>query len=312
MNILPICVLIPTMNRPESLKRTLDSYLTADFIPGQIVIVDQSTGALRTKVETVIRECANQTQIEYIYQCTPSSTIARNNAFIHAREEIVIYSDDDVDVKPDTLRIIYEIFSDESVALVGGMNDLSPVERSKIGYLLGTKSYKNRFTGHVTKSVLGRFPLDLRGQVNTAWAMGFFFAVRRSLVERYELSFDEKLIGYAYAEDLDFTMTYCERAQKEGLRCIFDERIIVSHLGSLEYRVPSIKSIFSYCINRRYISYKHKMGASSRFAILWCDMCMLILRCLQRKQPYIFLRALVYAVIHQRELAKGIVRYPFS
>lgn len=312
MNILPISVLIPTMNRPESLKRTLDNYLAANSVPSQIVIVDQSTGKLRSEVQDVIAQRAHMTKIDYFYQSTPSSTIARNTAFEQASEEIVIYSDDDVDVKHDTLQTVYDIFSDNKVAMVAGMNDLSPVERSKIGYLLGTKSFKNRFTGHVTRSVLGRFPLDLSGQTPTSWAMGFFFAVRRSLVKAYNIRWDENLIGYAYAEDLDYTMTYCTLAKKNGLRCVFDSRIYVSHLGSLEYRVPSEKSIYSYCVNRRYISFKHKLGASSRLAILWCDVCMLALRFLQHKQPGVFLRALVYATFHQSELAKGIVRYPFS
>ena len=41
-NILPISVLIPTMNRPESLERTLKKYMSAKFVPAQIVVVDQS------------------------------------------------------------------------------------------------------------------------------------------------------------------------------------------------------------------------------------------------------------------------------
>lgn len=37
-NILPISVLIPTMNRPESLERTLKKYMSAKFVPAQILI----------------------------------------------------------------------------------------------------------------------------------------------------------------------------------------------------------------------------------------------------------------------------------
>lgn len=43
--ILPISVIIPTMNRPESLDRTLKSISEASDLPQQIVVVDQSCEA---------------------------------------------------------------------------------------------------------------------------------------------------------------------------------------------------------------------------------------------------------------------------
>ena len=41
-NKLLIAVLIPTMNRPLSLRRTLEGYLRAEKIPDHVVVVDQS------------------------------------------------------------------------------------------------------------------------------------------------------------------------------------------------------------------------------------------------------------------------------
>ena len=40
-NILPITVAIPTMNRPQALRRTLQGYLGADHLPAQIIVVGQ-------------------------------------------------------------------------------------------------------------------------------------------------------------------------------------------------------------------------------------------------------------------------------
>ena len=37
-----ISVVIPTMNRWNTLKETLESYVSADVLPAQIVIVDQT------------------------------------------------------------------------------------------------------------------------------------------------------------------------------------------------------------------------------------------------------------------------------
>ena len=48
-SILPISVLIPTMNRPDSLERTLKKYICAKYIPAQIVVVDQSEEKARNR-----------------------------------------------------------------------------------------------------------------------------------------------------------------------------------------------------------------------------------------------------------------------
>ena len=107
--------------------------------------------------------------------------------------------------------------------------------------------------------------------------MGYFFAVRRPLVYQWDLWFDENLTSYAYAEDLDFSLTYCKKAKERGLRCIFSPKIVVDHLGSKEYRVPSQKSIFMYVINREYLSYKHKKSPLSRIAMRWTNFCMYLM-----------------------------------
>lgn len=305
----PISVLIPTMNRPESLRRTLQSYFDGTYIPGQFVVVDQSQGELRQQVQAVAESFAG---VEYYYQQIPSSTLARNEAFRHAREEIIIYSDDDIDVRRNTVQTIAALMEDKNLAMISGMNDLSPVGNGKIGYLLGEKTWSKRKMGHVTPSMLGRFPVGLtRGETTAMWAMGFFFAVRKSLAEKYGSHWDENLIGYAYAEDLDYSMTYYEHARQDGLRCIFHADVHVGHLGSLEYRVPSEKSIYSYMVNRWYLSYKHGYGVSSRIAMCWCDFFKLLHRIARRNQPLTFAKAWGYAIRTRKQLKQGIVKYPF-
>ena len=105
-NILPISVLIPTMNRPESLERTLKKYMSAKFIPAQIVVVDQSVEKyVADKNKKVLDSIANEVDFQYVYQKEPSSTKARNIATEKANNEIIIYSDDDVDIYSDTFII---------------------------------------------------------------------------------------------------------------------------------------------------------------------------------------------------------------
>ena len=291
MNVLPISVLIPTMNRPETLKRTLDTYTQADRVPSQIVVVDQSQDTETAKEIEKIVKSFEGIETVYVYQETPSLTAARNNALKYAKEEIIVCSDDDVDVYKDTLYNVYRVMSDESVSMIAGLDDKSGGKNGSIGYLLGTRSFKKRRIGHVTLSMLGRFPDEVKGQVDTEWAMGFFFSVKKSLIMKWNLRWDENLTSYAFSEDLDFSYAYYKNSKKENLRCVFDETVHVKHMVSREYRVPSKKSTFMYVINRYYLSYKHNMGFRSRLAMKWCNFWRLIEKILRKEKPGDFINA---------------------
>ena len=86
--------------------------------------------------------------------------------------------------------------------------DTNSIRKNKIelGYLAGLKSIKNRKIGHVTLSLLGRYPNVVVGDISTQWAMGYCFAVRRSLLNCWGIKWDENLNGYAYAKDLDLAI----------------------------------------------------------------------------------------------------------
>ena len=292
MTKLPISILIPTMNRPESLKHTLESYIDSDYVPSQIVIVDQTQDELiRKNVKDIVSNFSRFTSISYFFLEKPSSTVSRNIATSLATEEIIVYSDDDVEVYSDTLYNVYQTMQDNSVSMIAGLDESMVNSSSGIGYLTGTKSFFKRKKGHVTSSVLGRFPNKSYGRVETEWAMGFFFVVRKSLLDRWNILWDEKMQGYAYAEDLDFSFGYYKRSKEEKLCCIICDNIKVKHLVSREYRAPSKRVTNSYIVNRLYISYKHKLGIASRIAIDWCDFWQLVRRIITKESP----RDLVYA-----------------
>lgn len=48
--ILPISVVIPTMNRLQTLKNTLDGYCLKNYVPSQIIVVDQSDKEIADEV----------------------------------------------------------------------------------------------------------------------------------------------------------------------------------------------------------------------------------------------------------------------
>lgn len=309
----PISVLIPTMNRPSTLKRTIESYMQGECIPCQIIVVDQSElNCVSNEVKQIVESYSEVIEVVYEHQKIPSSTKARNIAFSYAKEEIIIFSDDDVEIYPDTLDKINQKMFDGSISMIAGIDDNMQNSTGKVGYLLGTKSYKDRNKGHVTKSMLGRFPSAIRDrQVETMWAMGFFFVVRKSIIERHRLRWDEKLIGYAYAEDLDFSYSYYKLSIQENYRCIIEPSIHVNHMVSQEYRTPSKRNTYVYVINRWYLSYKHNMGISSRILIVWCDFWKVIMKIVKRDVPQDLIFASLYALSHRKQIKEGIFDYDF-
>lgn len=309
--ILPISVLIPTMNRPDTLKRTLDSFWTAAFLPSQIVLVDQSQdAAVSSQIQAMAGLCPDGVELTYVYQQQPSLTKARNRALENAKEEILICSDDDVDVFSDTLYQVYSIFQNPKIAMIAGWDDNMPAGQSNMGFLLGTKSYRNRSIGHVTPSMLGRYPERTPGQIETQWAMGYFFAVRKSCIIRWGLCWDERLTGYAYAEDLDFGFGYYRKAKQNGMYCVMDERVHICHMVSQEYRTPSKKQTYMYIMNRTYLRKKHRMGFRGIAAMCWCDLWKLVERVVRKQNPGDFLRAQGYALKHRKQIERGILKYP--
>ena len=305
-----ISLIIPTLNRLETLRETLGSYCSGSLVPEQIIIIDQTPDIVsRNKTIEMIDFFSKVTDIDYFFQETPSSTKARNIGIKNAKNEIIIFSDDDVTVQKDTIKNVSEIMEDQNIAMIAGINSRDEISKSKIGFLFGQKSYKNRYIGHVTKSMFGRFPdKKVAGNVDTQWAMGFFFIVRKSLLDKSGILFDEKLTTYAYAEDLDFSFSYYKYAKSKGFKSILNDKVVVEHRQSTEYRIPPKKYTMMYVINREYLSYKHYSGFLSRLATRWCNFGYFLIRMAKRQKPLDLLHAQRICDKHRKEIKQGIMR----
>lgn len=259
--ILPISVIIPTMNRPESLDRTLRYMASGSDVPRQVIIIDQSqteekrqgniqvANKYKSVFESVIAE----------YQQVPSLTKARNYGYTFATEEIIVFSDDDVDVRVDTFANVVKLM-DNKTSMLGGLQEGEEIyELSCLSFILGMGSYRKRNKGHVARSFYGQFPAKCEERTPSEWAMGFFFVVRKSLLDKWNIRFDEKLKSYAYAEDLDFTHAYYKRSCAEGLYCYMSNKLMVKHNISKEYRIPQRNATFMSILHRYYLAHKHNM-----------------------------------------------------
>lgn len=307
MHVLDMTVIIPTLSRPNSLRRTLEVMNQYEFVPAQIVVVDQSPDIQQQQQNREMSKYCPHTEYTYLYLKKPSSTKARNCGVGLAQHEILVFMDDDVDVNSSTLQQIYERMLRTDVAMLGAIDENLPVSRGILGYIFDLKSIRYRRIGHVTASMHGRYPAHLSDETKTMWVMGFCFSVKKSLLEKWDVWFDEKLTGYAYAEDLDFSFSYFKCAEKEGKKCILSKYITVKHMESLEYRIPTSSVTYRYIINRQYLAYKHGMKLSNRCALVWSNFGQFLLRMVQRARPLDMLRAQHRCLKVNKFLKQGIL-----
>lgn len=306
MNSLKISLLIPTMNRPDSLEDTLYSYMNSKMIPDQIIIVDQSSERETIqKNKNILNSFSNKTETVFVHLDKPSLTMARNVAIGLAKNEIIICSDDDINVMDDTLSNIFDIMSTKDVALIAGQDIYSKKRGGRLfGYLIGTRSFKKRKIGHVTRSLLGRYPFVENGkEIETEWAMGYFFAIRKSILVASKVIWDEKLRGYAFNEDLDFSFRYCKYSHSIGLRCILTNKVLVYHKVSKEYRVESDKELLMYVSHRIYLC--HKLGYGSMHSVKRTNRYMLLYFLLTKKNYAGMKKAIAIANEHITEILEG-------
>lgn len=309
MKVLPITIIIPTMNRPDTLKNTIEDLLIKNEVPNQIIIVDQSqkeVDILSTK--KFLEKLPGLVEVKYIIQKEASLTKARNNGMKHCKNDILVFMDDDVYTNNDTLDNINNLMKDKKIAMIAGLDEYEKPSRSKIGYLFGKKSYTQRKIGHVTKAVFGRYPDNVKGIVETKWAMGYFFVVRASLINKWNLKWDEKLVQYGYPEDLDFSYTYYKRAHVDNFKCIISEDVKVKHECSREWRITSKKATYMYIINREYLSYKH-FNFISRIYTRWSNLGELMFRILNKNKPLDMIKGQYYCDRYRKDIKAGKIPY---
>lgn len=311
MKKLNMTLIIPTLNRPNSLKETVKTICCQESVPSQIIVIDQSKEIKIQRQNQEIESFCSGLEYTYLFLKTPSSTRARNIGILHAKEEIIVFLDDDVEVNNNTLENLYYLMKREEIAMIGVIDETLPLSKGKFGYIFNFKSIVNRKIGHVTLSMHGRYPNKIKGEVSTMWAMGFCFAVKRSLLDKWNIKFDEKLKGYAYAEDLDFTYSYYKSAKKENKRCILSEKITVKHLESREYRIPEISATYRYVINREYLAYKHGMKLENKVALVWSNFGQFLLRIIQKTNPLDILKAQYRCIKIRKYLKEGIITPKF-
>jgi GT2 family glycosyltransferase len=207
-----IAVAISTRNRPDALRRCLESLGTGQLRPDVVIVADQSDG---TETRQVVEEAyAGGLASRYVRARPGGLGAAQNDAVAATTSEIVAVLDDDCVADERWLALIADAFVDEpELALVAGrVLPLGPPSP-------GTYAVSSRLSTEVREFAGKELPWHVGSGNN--------FAVRREWFERIG-GCDERLgPGAPLRGGLDMDLFY--RLLRAGGRGRYEPGILVLH-----------------------------------------------------------------------------------
>jgi GT2 family glycosyltransferase len=117
--IVPATVVIATRDRPDSLRRCLESMLGLEYPNVDVIVVDNAPSSDATQ-RLVASEFANR--VRYVREDVPGLAVAHNRGLGLVDRPIVAFTDDDVVVESDWMsRIVAAFEIDDATACVTGL-----------------------------------------------------------------------------------------------------------------------------------------------------------------------------------------------
>lgn len=193
-NVPRISVIIPTKNRVNDLRRTLEGLIAQTRRPDEIIVVDQSSVPSLEPASVPIT-------VTYIYDPNISgAAVARNVAMDRATGDIWLFLDDDVILEPEYVQEIMLAYS-PAVAGVSGIitnYTVPPISRRIFEKLFVRGAFRDDRQPVYWHADDLRFHGPQRVKQFGCGVMSFRASVIR------ESRFDPKLTGCSLAEDIDF------------------------------------------------------------------------------------------------------------
>lgn len=117
-----LSVIIPTHNRANFLSLALISLTQQTISIDQFEIIIIDNGSTDNTTQIVEEHSSQQNNIRYFYEPEPGLHVGRHRGMLEAKNDILVFADDDIEAFPTWLESIQSVFYDSDVAMVGGNN----------------------------------------------------------------------------------------------------------------------------------------------------------------------------------------------
>jgi GT2 family glycosyltransferase len=201
-----LSVVIPTYQRERVLVETIDSLLKLHPGPAEILVVDQTPEHERD-TQRVLAELESDGKIRWIRLANPSITHAMNVALEQARNDVVLFLDDDI-VPCSNLIAAHALAHTEPESNIVAGQVLQPGEQP-----VSDEQNGNGF----------RFCSSRRQYISDL--MGGNFSITRDVALKLG-GFDENFVQVAYRFEAEFA----SRALAAGERILFEPDASIRHL----------------------------------------------------------------------------------
>jgi len=252
-------VVIPTLGRPEILRRTLESLAACDPAPSEVIVVDGDGGRTAEPVVTGV----GAGRPGWSYLTGPRGSSHQRNTGIDAAEgDVIVFCDDDVTYDPGVFAVLEEAYTDPAV--VGA----TPKVIEAADHKLGRKESRFRrllpgggAEGTFTRYGYPNYLVDVDAPRDVEFMPGCFMSARIEAARR--IRFDEHLTEYGLLEDEDFSY----RLTRAG-RVVYLPQVTIHHLktgfATHDKRAFSRKVV----VNRSYLfkkNFAQTLGARVQF-----------------------------------------------
>ena len=267
-----ICLIIPTYNRAEDIEKTLLSLLNKKYLPGKIIIGDQSKD---DKTRKIARKYSRKLPIDYFHSNIPSANITNNIGIRKARDKyaLILTAGDDVDFIDEYFKEMAEYFNKKPKVIgIGG----AEVEYEEYDF----KKFKNKlanfflrlfFLPHKEKNrfrIVGPYgntsSPKVEKDISAQWIPGFNECLRSEVYKNYLWP---EIKGYDVLSDIDSSYRIYKKYGEGSL--IITTKCKVHHRYSHAARYVEKKRIFVNHEDHFSFYYIHFNDFTGKLKLLW-------------------------------------------
>jgi glycosyltransferase involved in cell wall biosynthesis len=258
--------IVATRNRPKELLKTIESVVGQTILPAELCIVDSSAiTPVREEVEKLCHGAG--LRLDYVNPAPRGLTIQRNVGVDRTSGDPVFLIDDDVYLAPDCHAECLKEY-DRWGPELGGVRAtaITPARppRASIWWrkLFGIGGWWPEASGKLRPGFWLEGVSEAAGVRKVEAFVGYFMSFRREVFDHAR--FDEKLGGYAYKEDIDFTYRVSRLytlVQTPRARC--------AHFKTQTHRMPSFQLQRMNFGNQFYLHRKNLPQDVLHITALW-------------------------------------------
>jgi GT2 family glycosyltransferase len=215
--LIPVSAIVATKNRPQALRRTLESLARQSSQPAETIVVDASSDTAPSA--TYARDVAGlQSRIQWAKAVDIGAARQRTQGVAAARENVVWFFDDDILFEPECVARLWRALEDNGE--LGGVNALivnqqyqPPGKISRLMFQLMQGQSAGPLAGKVIGPAINLLPEDREAMpavVAVEWLNTTCTMYRRAALP--EPVFDSFFTDYSLMEDLALSL----RVRQQG------------------------------------------------------------------------------------------------